>query len=288
MARSSTVTVIPATISRYTASPINEKKKRRTAAYARVSTDSEEQQTSYAAQVDYYTAYIKGRDDWEFVEVYTDEGITGTSKPHGEIRAVSLGILYVVGKAVFWEYPRVIRKQAKQQTHEVNFQRMPLIAVLFQGVMQLGHLFGGLDVDLDLIFIGPGGLIACDIGELFDVLMKVFCFKLNLLSCISVVKDDSLKVTDHQKVRHIFTREMKHIFFQLAIGFVEISPPRFEFDCYLLGPVEINIPIMAIIQRDFMLIFAYGKGIFHTKDSQELFFKSLRQRLLTNRLFSPL
>ena len=34
------VTTIPATISRFTAAPINEKKKRRTAAYARVSTDS--------------------------------------------------------------------------------------------------------------------------------------------------------------------------------------------------------------------------------------------------------
>ena len=63
------VTTIPATISRFTAVPINEKKKRRTAAYARVSTDSEEQLTSYAAQVDYYTNYIKGRDDWEFVAV---------------------------------------------------------------------------------------------------------------------------------------------------------------------------------------------------------------------------
>ena len=66
------VTTIPATISRFTATPINEKKKRRTAAYARVSTDSEEQLTSYTAQVDYYTQYIRGRDDWEFVEVYTD------------------------------------------------------------------------------------------------------------------------------------------------------------------------------------------------------------------------
>ena len=66
------VTTIPATISRFTAAPINEKKKRRTAAYARVSTDSEEQLTSYTAQVDYYTNYIRGRDDWEFVGVYTD------------------------------------------------------------------------------------------------------------------------------------------------------------------------------------------------------------------------
>ena len=76
------VTTIPATISRFTATPINEKKKRRTAAYARVSTDSEEQLTSYEAQVDYYTNYIKGRDDWEFISVYTDEGITGTNTKH--------------------------------------------------------------------------------------------------------------------------------------------------------------------------------------------------------------
>lgn len=44
------VTTIPAIISRFTATPINEKKKRRVAAYARVSTDSEEQLTSYTAQ----------------------------------------------------------------------------------------------------------------------------------------------------------------------------------------------------------------------------------------------
>ena len=62
------VTTIPATISRFTSSPINEMKRRRTAAYARVSTDSEEQVTSYEAQVDYYTNYIKSRDDWEFVD----------------------------------------------------------------------------------------------------------------------------------------------------------------------------------------------------------------------------
>ena len=73
------VTTIPATLSRFTAAPINSTKKRRVAAYARVSTDNEEQLTSYEAQVDYYTNYIKGRDDWEFAGVYTDEGITGTN-----------------------------------------------------------------------------------------------------------------------------------------------------------------------------------------------------------------
>ena len=73
------VTAIPATISRYTAMPINSMKKRRVAGYARVSTDQEDQVTSYEAQVEYYTNYIKNRNDWEFVKVYTDEGISGTN-----------------------------------------------------------------------------------------------------------------------------------------------------------------------------------------------------------------
>ncbi len=51
--------------------------KRRVAAYARVSTDRDEQFTSYEAQIDYYTNYIKSRPDWEFVSVYSDEGKTG-------------------------------------------------------------------------------------------------------------------------------------------------------------------------------------------------------------------
>ena len=72
------------TLVRFTEAPIAEHRKRKVAAYARVSTDSDEQFTSYEAQIDYYTQYIKVRDDWEFVQVYTDEGITGTSTKHRE------------------------------------------------------------------------------------------------------------------------------------------------------------------------------------------------------------
>lgn len=71
------VTVIPATkagIRRITDPSV---KKRRVAGYARVSTDKDEQYTSYEAQVDYYTQFIKRHADWEFVKVYTDEGISG-------------------------------------------------------------------------------------------------------------------------------------------------------------------------------------------------------------------
>jgi len=69
--------------------PIDSPRKRWVAAYARVSTDSEEQATSYEAQVDYYTNYIKSRNDWEFVRVYADEGITGTNtKDRVEFKAM--------------------------------------------------------------------------------------------------------------------------------------------------------------------------------------------------------
>ena len=73
------VTTIPATLNRFDSRPIAAAKKRKTAGYARVSTDSEEQATSYEAQVDYYTRYINGREDWEFAGVYTDEGISATN-----------------------------------------------------------------------------------------------------------------------------------------------------------------------------------------------------------------
>ena len=73
------VTVIPASINPFSHKPSHVVQKRRVAGYARVSTDSDEQFTSYEAQVDYYTEYIQSRSDWEFVAVYTDEGISGCS-----------------------------------------------------------------------------------------------------------------------------------------------------------------------------------------------------------------
>ena len=52
--------------------------KKRVCAYGRVSTDDEEQLTSYNSQIKYYTEKIKSNPDWEFVGIYADEGISGT------------------------------------------------------------------------------------------------------------------------------------------------------------------------------------------------------------------
>lgn len=80
------VITIPAACGRYrNADSLSESgKKRRVAGYARVSTGMEDQQTSYAAQCSYYTAYIQNREDWEFAGLYSDEGISATSTRHRE------------------------------------------------------------------------------------------------------------------------------------------------------------------------------------------------------------
>ena len=53
-------------------------KKLKTCAYCRVSTNSADQLNSYSAQVKHYTKAIQSRSDWDFVDIFADEGITGT------------------------------------------------------------------------------------------------------------------------------------------------------------------------------------------------------------------
>ena len=78
------IRVIPATAPILSAQERNSAVKRRVAFYARVSTDSSEQKTSYDAQVDYYTKFIKSHLDWEFVRGYTDEGISAVNTKRRE------------------------------------------------------------------------------------------------------------------------------------------------------------------------------------------------------------
>lgn len=68
------VVVIPAK----PVSEIRQTKRLNVAAYCRVSTDEEEQETSYEAQISYYTEKINGNPEWNMAGIFADEGITGT------------------------------------------------------------------------------------------------------------------------------------------------------------------------------------------------------------------
>lgn len=58
--------------------------KKRVAAYARVSTDLDDQRNSYEAQLSEYERRIKENPNWTFVKLYSDKGISGTSLKHRE------------------------------------------------------------------------------------------------------------------------------------------------------------------------------------------------------------
>lgn len=73
------VTVIPAIRRVGNNIKLEDKPKLRVAAYCRVSTDSDEQATSYETQVEHYTSFIKKNPDWEFADIYADDGISGTN-----------------------------------------------------------------------------------------------------------------------------------------------------------------------------------------------------------------
>ena len=65
------VVVIPAK----PASEIRQTKRLNVAAYCRVSTDEEEQETSYEAQISYYTEKINGNPEWNMAGIFADEGL---------------------------------------------------------------------------------------------------------------------------------------------------------------------------------------------------------------------
>lgn len=73
------ITVIPARRRVGNTAKETEIPKLRVAAYCRVSTDSDEQATSYEVQVEHYTDYIRKNPEWEFALIFADDGISGTN-----------------------------------------------------------------------------------------------------------------------------------------------------------------------------------------------------------------
>lgn len=117
-----------------TTGPVDSSTKKRVAAYARVSTDNEEQLTSYEAQVDYYTRYIISKEEWAFVDVYADEGIsaTNTKKRDGFKRMVADALDGKIDMIITKSVSRFARntvdtlttvRQLKEKGGEVYFEK---------------------------------------------------------------------------------------------------------------------------------------------------------------------
>lgn len=104
----SNIRVIPATVPVISAQEKGSAGKRRVAFYARVSTDSSEQKTSYDAQVDYYTKFIQSHPEWEYVCGYTDEGISAVNTKRRE------GFKQMVADGLAGEFDLLITKSVSR------------------------------------------------------------------------------------------------------------------------------------------------------------------------------
>jgi site-specific DNA recombinase len=79
VAVSKNVMIIPAIRRVGNSKKEDEMPKLRVAAYCRVSTDSDEQASSYEVQIEHYTEFIKKNSEWAFAGIYADDGISGTN-----------------------------------------------------------------------------------------------------------------------------------------------------------------------------------------------------------------
>ena len=102
------VTAIPARVQRYATGHMLQTNRPRVAAYARVSTDQEEQETSFEAQCDYYSKLIRGNSAWEYAGLYTDDGVSATSTARRE------GFNRLIADALDGKIDRIITKSVSR------------------------------------------------------------------------------------------------------------------------------------------------------------------------------
>ena len=77
------ISMIPAKV-QYDRNVKLSEKKMKVAAYCRVSTELEEQDSSYEAQVEYYTSKISENENWKNAGIYADDGKSGTNTKKGQ------------------------------------------------------------------------------------------------------------------------------------------------------------------------------------------------------------
>lgn len=138
------VTIIPAT-------KIQEqkalKRQLRVAAYCRVSTEEEEQQSSYEAQCTYYTDKIMSNPEWSLVRIFADEGLSGTSTEHRkDFKAM---IKYCKQQKLDLILTKSISRFARNTLDTINYTRM--LRAMGIGIYFEKENINTLDMDSEML-----------------------------------------------------------------------------------------------------------------------------------------
>lgn len=152
----------------------------RVAVYARVSTEHETQINALENQLEWYKIECSRHSDWEIVEVYVDQGITGTQ---AQKRPEFLRMMENAKKGKF---DLIITREVSR------FARNTVDALSYTRQMKA--------MGVDVLFINDGINTAADDGEL----------RLSLMS--SMAQDESRKISERVKAGQRISRE-KHILY---------------------------------------------------------------------------
>lgn len=138
------VTIIPA-------KPLEERqamrRQLRVAAYCRVSTEEEEQQSSYEAQCNYYTDKIMTNPDWTMAGIFADEGISGTSTKKRE--NFNRMIRRCKAKKIDLILTKSISRFARNTLDTINYTRM--LRAMGIGICFEKENINTLDLDSEML-----------------------------------------------------------------------------------------------------------------------------------------
>lgn len=123
------------------------KRQLRVAAYCRVSTEEEEQQSSYEAQCTYYTDKIMINPEWTMAGIFADEGITGTStKKRDDFNRM---IRRCKAKKIDLILTKSISRFARNTLDTINYTRM--LRAMGIGVIFEKENINTLDMDSEML-----------------------------------------------------------------------------------------------------------------------------------------
>lgn len=83
-------------------------KKKRVAAYVRVSKDTDRMHHSIGTQISYYNRLIQSKASWDFAGIYSDEGISGTSRENREGFNRLIADLEGIDSSVYTKHARAL------------------------------------------------------------------------------------------------------------------------------------------------------------------------------------
>ena len=137
------------------------------AAYCRVSSSSEDQLNSFAAQNIHYTQYITEHEDWRLVDIYADEGITGTSvEKREDFKRLQQAILRAIN-SIMSEKPTLVRQVTENLQVVIHPNRSGELTIA-----EIDHQLESLAQEFDAAFITVASGNSTDYMERFKAILS--------------------------------------------------------------------------------------------------------------------